>query len=374
MFGRFRIQHESDDVRAVLVRGMADGLVQVAIMSLTFLVFVGYIAWSLHSFALLTVTIIGFSFSLAKLGVMLAHRGTCVRLSTLNLDVGEWERLHSVTSIGLATMIGIAVILTFSSEDVSLHMLITGMVFGYGAGVVSRLSVRPALAVPLLMITSLSAVAAAAISGGPAHWILASAFSVFLVASLESVRHMHVGVVREIGMRLDMATLARTDPLTGLANRLGLRFAFREIPEAGKKAPMVVVHCFDLDRFKPVNDHFGHAVGDALLTTLADRIRSLLRETDLAARIGGDEFVVLQSPVRHPEEAEMFSRRLWRAITAVYAINDIEISIGVSLGYAISPPDPRELDILLAAADVALYRMKKGGDDLTGAERRWAVA
>jgi diguanylate cyclase (GGDEF)-like protein len=309
---------------------------------------------------------------MAKLVVMVAHRRDGNLPWDLKLSVAGWERVHMITSMGLAVMLGLAVLTIFASDDIALHMLITGMVFGYGAGVVSRLSGRPKLAIPLLLVTALPAAGAAAFNGSAAHGMLAFAFLVFLVSSLESVRHMHLGVIREIGMRLDMATLARTDPLTGLANRLGLRQAFRELPEGGKKAPFVVVHCFDLDRFKPVNDRYGHAVGDELLRILAARLNSLLRDTDAAARIGGDEFVVLQSPVHHPDEAEMFAGRLWRAITGPYAIDGFEIRIGASLGYAITPPDPRELDGLLATADAALYRMKNG--DHGGGDRRWVAA
>ena len=374
MFSHFRILRESDDVRTILVRRLADGLVQVAIMTVTFVVFVGYIALALHSTALLAVTIAGFLFSLAKLAVMMAHREVGRFTLTRNFGVDDWDRAHAVTSFGLASMIGLAVLLTFSAKDISLHMLMTGMVFGYGAGVVSRLSTRPRLAVPLLVVTAVPAVAGAAFSGGPAHWILAGALAMFLLASLESVRHMHISHLREIGMRIDMSTLARTDPLTGLANRFGLRLAFREIPDLAKKTPMVVVHCFDLDRFKPVNDCYGHAVGDELLKILAARISSLLRDTDLAARTGGDEFVVLQSPVHRPEEADMFARRLWRAITAAYSINGVDITIGVSMGYATSPPDALELDGLLVTADAALYRMKRGERDGTGVDPRWVAA
>lgn len=360
MFSRFGISRESDDVRAVLVRRMAEGMVQVALVSLTFVVFVGYIASCLHSMPLFAVTIVGFLFSLAKLVVMFAHRNAAGLAVMRNFNVFDWERAHVVTSFGLASMIGLAVLFTFSAKDISLHMFMTGMVFGYGAGVVSRLSTRPALAVPLLLITAVPAAVASGFGGSPAHWILAGALAMFLLASLESVRHMHITNVEEIEMRLDMATLARSDPLTGLANRFGLRLAFREIADLAKKTPMVVVHCFDLDRFKPVNDCYGHAVGDEVLKILASRVSSLLRETDLAARIGGDEFVVLQSPVHRPEEADLFARRLCRAITEVYSVNGIDVTIGVSMGYATSPPDARELDGLLATADAALYRMKSG--------------
>jgi diguanylate cyclase (GGDEF)-like protein len=128
---------------------------------------------------------------------------------------------------------------------------------------------------------------------------------------------------------------------------------------------MVAVHCFDLDRFKPVNDRHGHPAGDALLRQLAERIRDTLRDGDIAARIGGDEFVVIQAPIHIADEADMFARRLSRAITAPYEIEGVIIEIGVSIGYATSPAIARDLDALIATADAALYHMKTSGGGIS---------
>lgn len=124
---------------------------------------------------------------------------------------------------------------------------------------------------------------------------------------------------------------------------------------------MIAVHCFDLDGFKPVNDRHGHPVGDILLMTLAERIRTILRASDVAARTGGDEFVVIQAPIHHAEEAEIFARRLARVITAPYDVNGHSIRVGVSIGYATAPPSERTLDQLIASGDVALYQIKQKG-------------
>lgn len=101
---------------------------------------------------------------------------------------------------------------------------------------------------------------------------------------------------------------------------------------------LVVVHCLDLDRFTPVNDRFGHPVGDALLREIATRIAAVVRDGDIAARLGGDEFAVVQGGVGHSGEAEFFAWRLARVISAPNLIDGKSIEIGISLGYATSPP------------------------------------
>lgn len=208
----------------------------------------------------------------------------------------------------------------------------------------------------------------AAASVGPEHWIIAAAFAIFLCGSFETIGQVHRSASRQIAMRLDMGTLARNDPLTALANRLALREAFRSMSAVERQLLMVAVHCFDLDRFKPVNDRYGHPAGDASLRTLAERIRATIQAEDVAARIGGDKFVVIQ-PIRVAEEAEMFARRLKRAIAAVYTIDGDAIQIGVSLGYATSPPETRNLDDLIANTDAALYCMKRNGGGIARGDK-----
>ncbi len=217
-------------------------------------------------------------------------------------------------------------------------------------------------------------VAAAANDGGAAHWVLAATLIIFLSASIESIRHVHRAASRQIGMRLDIATLlARSDPLTGLANRQGLGEAFRDMIADHRHLAMTAVHCFNLDRFKPVNDRYGHPAGDRLLRLLAKRIKAVLRDGDIAARIGGDEFVVVQTAIQHADEADIFARRLTRTICAPFELGAYRVQIGVSLGYATSPPGRSGLDELMATADAALYRVKRGGGGVARGDRNTAA-
>lgn len=174
-------------------------------------------------------------------------------------------------------------------------------------------------------------------------------------------------------MQKEFAALARHDDLTGLPNRLALRSHF-EVVAKGDRLDRIAVHCLDLDRFKPVNDRYGHPVGDALLKAVAGRLARLLRADDLAVRVGGDEFIILQVDVDHADQADMLARRIQRTIGAPYTIGGHHITIGTSVGYALSPDDGRSLEQLIASADAALCRIKRRGGGIAACDDVLEVA
>ena len=159
--------------------------------------------------------------------------------------------------------------------------------------------------------------------------------------------------------------LARLDPLTELPNRLLLREhldeALARLRRAGEGCALLLV---DLDRFKPVNDTLGHPVGDALLVKVAERLRSAVRASDTVARIGGDEFVILQTNVANPTETQALARRLVDLIGRTYMVDGHLLTIGASVGVALAPADGQDADRLLKNADLALYRAKLDGRGL----------
>jgi diguanylate cyclase (GGDEF)-like protein/PAS domain S-box-containing protein len=161
---------------------------------------------------------------------------------------------------------------------------------------------------------------------------------------------------------------ASHDPLTGLANRVKLADVFdgaRDRSQAEEK-PLAVLF-IDLDRFKQVNDDYGHDIGDELLQQVARRLRAAVRTDDTAARVGGDEFVVI-CPGASEQVAGLLARRLTDVIGAPYAIGGHELSIGASVGVAIAHDDT-DLDVLLREADRAMYREKVRSQRETQAAR-----
>ncbi len=151
--------------------------------------------------------------------------------------------------------------------------------------------------------------------------------------------------------------LARYDSLTGLPNRMFMREQMeRALIAAGKRSCAILF--VDLDQFKQVNDTLGHPRGDILLRAVADRLRRLIRNTDIVARFGGDEFVILQTPIGGEEDAARMAQRVIAALSQTYEVDGHQVVIGASIGIAMSPRDAAGVDHLLKIADMALYWAK----------------
>ena len=158
---------------------------------------------------------------------------------------------------------------------------------------------------------------------------------------------------------MDVRHRAYHDALTGLANRdLFLEMAVNQMGRARRDQTGVAVLAIDLDHFKPVNDTHGHAMGDRLLQEVALRIISSIRDSDLAARVGGDEFLVLVVPA-DARFAQEVAQRLIDALSAPYEGTKIRVS--ASIGMALYPEHGENMDLLMRRADEALYEAKRAG-------------
>ncbi len=156
--------------------------------------------------------------------------------------------------------------------------------------------------------------------------------------------------------------IAHHDSLTNLPNRTLLQDRIRrEIARARRGDRPFALHLLDLDRFKSVNDVLGHHVGDEVLKVMAERLVGTVRETDLVARLGGDEFAVLQIGVQQLEDVKQLAERLIGTISAPLVVEGREIATTVSIGIALHPSDGSDIQGLLKAADLAMYRAKADG-------------
>jgi diguanylate cyclase (GGDEF)-like protein/PAS domain S-box-containing protein len=174
------------------------------------------------------------------------------------------------------------------------------------------------------------------------------------------------GILTDINERKEaeaqIVQMARHDGLTDLANRrLFVETAQQAIARMRRGENPFAVLYLDLDHFKDVNDTLGHPVGDELLKTVAGRLRASVRETDLVARFGGDEFAILQTNLGDPADAGTLATKLLETVAQPYSIGGSVIHIGTSIGIAVSDPDAPDLETLLSHADVALYRAKSEG-------------
>jgi diguanylate cyclase (GGDEF)-like protein len=166
---------------------------------------------------------------------------------------------------------------------------------------------------------------------------------------------------------LEIERLAYTDPVTGLSNRQAFRrMVDRTLQKASPREQGAVLF-IDLDRFKKVNDNFGHHVGDSLLTLVSARIDDVLKTFRnvmgdvLVARQGGDEFTVLLVRTKSPVTAEVVAESLVAALSEPFSLQDQRIVIGASIGIALYPADAGDHETLLRKADLAMYSAKESG-------------
>ncbi|CAM5793903.1 PAS-domain containing protein [Rhizobacter fulvus] len=160
--------------------------------------------------------------------------------------------------------------------------------------------------------------------------------------------------------------VARHDGLTSLVNRDAFLEALTGFTRAGDgSGEQFAVHFIDLDRFKPVNDRFGHAVGDAVLTEVAVRLRRAVREGDVVGRMGGDEFAVLQRGDTHADAAEGLAHRILAEICRPIEVDGQEVRVGASIGTARYPADGTSAEPLLRKADAQMYLAKATKPPLT---------
>lgn len=150
---------------------------------------------------------------------------------------------------------------------------------------------------------------------------------------------------------------ARIDSLTGVANRNTL---FDVLTRQLAHPALCGVLFADLDRFKSINDTYGHQAGDQTLRVVAERLSSVVRQHDTVARVGGDEFVVVSAPLRDEAEAVAIGRRIPQILEEPVRLGDVSISVDLSVGIAFSTRED-DADSLLARADDALYRAKRNG-------------
>ncbi|PKO49372.1 MAG: diguanylate cyclase [Betaproteobacteria bacterium HGW-Betaproteobacteria-4] len=163
-------------------------------------------------------------------------------------------------------------------------------------------------------------------------------------------------------MALKMAHLAQHDFLTGLPNRMLLTERLsRAIGQARRHSKRVALMFIDLDYFKHINDSLGHAVGDLLLQTAAERLKLCIRDTDTVCRQGGDEFVILLTEVEHTQDAAPVAEKILATFAEPCLIGGHELHVTLSIGISIYPDDGLDADGVMKSADTAMYHAKANG-------------
>ena len=201
------------------------------------------------------------------------------------------------------------------------------------------------------------------------RWIQTGAFVLaivnFLVIVLGLIKQYHL--VARAGHH--WREVAQHDALTGLFNRSAMRESLEAaLSVATQENKTLAVMMLDLDGFKPINDHYGHAAGDAALQAVAATLLRLARESDTVARLGGDEFALVCPNLHGQEHIGSFCDRIVQGIAILDCMNGTHCKVSASIGVAFYPSHGTSVDELLAAADRAMYQSKRAGGN------RWSLA
>ena len=157
----------------------------------------------------------------------------------------------------------------------------------------------------------------------------------------------------------ELELLATTDSLTGLTNRFQFQIELSDLIKVATCENQVVLFLIDMDGFKEINDSHGHATGDELLVKIADRLKTRIQGRASVARLGGDEFCVALSGVTDAQQSAEFADELVALLTDRYVLNEVSVTPGTSIGYALCPRHAQSAKHILSFADTAMYYAKR---------------
>ncbi|MGJ4951621.1 diguanylate cyclase domain-containing protein [Bradyrhizobium sp. HKCCYLS20291] len=354
----------SDAVHVELVKTLHGSLVPFVLMGVSLSIASGIIAWHTGDFAVTGVLgILGVALTMTRmLGVRSYQRRMASERPLDKDDILKLRRPCAIATLMLSLLLGLMAARSLQLQDQTCSTLALSFGFGFGASLVSRLALLPQLAVAALSLLSLPAVTVALMQHDLPHLGLALVMIIFLLAGIELLRLSHKSSVGQIHLREQFERLSRIDPLTGVHNRSALA---SDLPAliADRSRAMVAIYAIDLDHFKAANDRFGHPVGDALLKQVAARLTSLVAQGGLVVRMGGDEFILVDTSLRSRHAAQSLAQRIVDVVAAPYHIEGHDIVVGVSVGAALSDDQAASAETLLSRADRALYQAKaaRGG-------------
>jgi diguanylate cyclase len=292
----------------------------------------------------------------ARLNVLLIARRAAAKRARTPTDI------YLLLAIAWSASVGYGVIATMISGDWVAATLACLSAAAMVGGICFRNFSAPRLAAVMIVVSLGPTVAGALLAGQPLLYVVLLTAPLYLGAMTAAAFTLNKMLIATVRAERAHSHRAKHDALTGLLNREGLiEAADAGLTLAARERTSLALLFLDLDNFKSVNDTFGHAVGDRLLKSAADRLQGALCAADIAARIGGDEFVVL-AQAQTAEQVMAKGERLIAAIACTYPLGEgIAAAVGASIGVAIAPEHGTDAEDLLAVADAALYEAKSGG-------------
>lgn len=292
----------------------------------------------------------------ARLIVLLTARHAALRREKTPTD------LYLLLGIGWSASVGYGVIVSMASGDWVTATLACLSAAAMVGGICFRNFSAPRFAAAAIFVSMGSCIPGAVLGGERLLYLVLLQAPLYLAAMSAAAFTLNKMLIATMQAERENHHRARHDALTGLLNRRGLiEAANAAIVGVSRDEKPLALLFLDLDDFKSVNDTYGHAVGDRLLKSVAERLKGELSAADVAARIGGDEFVVF-AEVPTQQEAIAKGQRLIGAIAGTYPLSDgVSATVGVSIGIAIAPEHGSDSEDLLIVADAALYKAKSDG-------------
>lgn len=356
-------------VRSELVDLLYTALPQVAAISATAVVGGATLAWLSGDALYIAIT----AALTATAALRLIGLARYPRTGTLSPEeVWRWELGYGLGAGAFSVALGSLSFRALTLDDDPGAWISFGLAMSYCVGMVSRAAIRPWIVMLAAGLLLAPIVAGGLMRREPAYKLGAVMLFLFWLTLREASRHLSRAFVERIEAKLALAHQANHDPLTGLPNRAAFMHALQGVSASGRRAFAVVA--IDLDGFKPVNDRLGHHAGDALLRKVAHRLSGCVTAPALAARMGGDEFMLLlpfEGPQPDAGLAEALARDAVQAMAKSFVLGAETVSIGASAGIALAAaqPGPRDLPSLLERVDAALYVAKDAG----GGRWQWAA-
>ncbi|SFI29372.1 diguanylate cyclase [Bosea sp. OK403] len=293
--------------------------------------------------------------------ITVAYRRARPRIQSAE-QARRWERRYAVGGFAFCALLGGVAAYVFLTGDASAQLLIATVLVAYPCGMIIRVAVRPMIARVQLVLTLAPPIVASLVNGEPEHLLMAAMLIAYLIIGFEMIAHLHLTILDRIVAHRELARQALHDDLTMLPNRALFRQRLQEECDRTRRySQSFSVLYLDLDHFKAVNDTLGHAADDELLRQIARRLKAAARSSDIVARLSGDEFALIQTPLTEQAEACALALRLVETVAAPVMIDGREIRVGVSVGVTICKPPGDEPDALLQKADRELYAAKEAG-------------
>ncbi|KQO09160.1 MULTISPECIES: putative bifunctional diguanylate cyclase/phosphodiesterase [unclassified Sphingomonas] len=300
-------------------------------------------------------------------------RRSAKRQPSKKAALGPWgrrqERLYRSGAIGYSSLLGTFGLLTLvNTNDGVLQLLAVTTTIGYAAGIAGRNAGRPWIALSQLSFASVPLAIGLLVSLEPLKIVLAIVILLFVVAMMDITLQTYGVILKatvasreKAALAEHHAAIARRDDLTGVANRTAFREQFEaRLQRLSGEQHQLAINWLDLDRFKEINDSFGHLAGNALLAEIARRLDQAFGKDGVVARLGGDEFAVVCT-VNTEADAMTIGQTILALVEKPVLHEGRLLQVNASIGIAIAPADGSDADTLLKNADLALYRAKDSG-------------